>query len=284
MLPSPADLTYFLAIAQQGNLTHSAQRLGVSQPSLSLAMQRLEHCMGTPLFIRSRQGVKLTKAGERLLVETRALMSQWEELRQQAVDSMNEIQGRFSLGCHASVARYTLPLFLPSLLKLHPRLEINLVHDLSRNITQRVQNLDLDLGVVVNPTSHADLVMKPLAKDVVTLWKSKALLNSDVLICEPSLLQTQALQPKLARAGIKFKRVIESANLEVISTLVASGAGMGILPGRVVEGAGGDLIRVRNAPVINDEIFLIYRTENRQVCTIQALSKAIQTGFSDSRR
>src|SRR5437870_4959801 len=112
MLPSPTDLTYFLEIAQQGNLTHSAQRLGVSQPSLTLAMQRLEQCMGTAIFIRSRQGVKLTKAGDRLLSEARALMGQWENLRQQAVASMNEIRGRFSLGCHPSVARYTLPLFL----------------------------------------------------------------------------------------------------------------------------------------------------------------------------
>ncbi len=280
MLPSPTDLTYFLEIAQQGNLTHAAQRLGVSQPSLTLAMQRLEQCMGTPIFIRSRKGVKLTKAGDRLHLETRALLGQWQELRQQAVDSMNEIQGRFSLGCHASVARYALPLFLPKLLHAHPKLEINLEHDLSRNITQRVQNLDLDLGIVVNPTSHADLVMKPLAKDAVTLWKSKELANEDVLICEPSLLQTLSLRRKLERAGFSFKRTIESANLEVISTLVACGAGIGILPGRVAEASGTQLIRVRAAPVVNDEIFLIYRMENRPVVAIQELSKAIQSGFA----
>src|SRR5687767_5063808 len=106
MLPSSSDLTYFLEIAQQGNLTRSANRLGISQPSLTLAMQRLEHSVGTTLFIRTRQGVKLTKAGDRLLAETRQLMSRWEELKSQTLSTMNEVRGRFQLRCHPSVARY----------------------------------------------------------------------------------------------------------------------------------------------------------------------------------
>src|ERR1700733_128769 len=135
MLPSSSDLTYFLEIAHAGNLTHAANRLGVSQPSLTLAMQRLEQSVGTDLFIRSRQGVKLTKAGDRLLLEARKLMSQWEELRQSTLESMNEIRGRFIVGCHPSVARYSLPLFLPQMMSEHEDLEIELAHDLSRNIT-----------------------------------------------------------------------------------------------------------------------------------------------------
>src|ERR1700761_6167573 len=107
MLPSSSDLTYFLEIAQQANLTRAADRLGVSQPSLTLAMQRLEHCVGAGLFIRSRHGVKLTKAGERLLLEARSLLAHWEGLRQHAVDRMTEIKGRFTLGSHPSVARYS---------------------------------------------------------------------------------------------------------------------------------------------------------------------------------
>lgn len=279
MLPSNSDLTYFVEIAQQANLTRAAQHLGVSQPSLTLAMQRLEQSVGTSLFIRSRQGVKLTKAGDKLLLEARKLMAMWEELRQHAVDSMNEIKGRFRLGCHPSVARYSLPLFLPSLLGQHGELEIALVHDLSRHITQQVLALDLDLGIVVNPATHPDLVMKPLANDVVTLWKSKGLKNEDVLVCEPSLFQTQELRQKLEKAGLRFKRVIESANLEVIASMVSCGVGIGILPTRVAQAEDPDLIRVKNGPVVHDQIQLIYRTENRQVRAIQALSQAIQEGF-----
>lgn len=279
MLPSSSDLTYFLEIAQQGNLTRAAGRLGISQPSLTLAMQRLEHSVGTSLFVRTRQGVNLTKAGDRLLIETRQLMAHWEDLRQQTLGTMNEVRGRFILGCHPSVAHYSLPLFLPSLLQTHPELEIHLEHDLSRNITARVLSLDLDLGIVVNPTPHADLVMKSVAKDVVTLWKSKRLKNEDVLIGEPSLLQTQSILAKMKRQGLAFKRIIESSNLEVIASLVNCGAGIGILPQRVAEAESADLQMVKGAPQFNDEIFLIYRMENKPVRAIQEISRAIQEGF-----
>jgi DNA-binding transcriptional LysR family regulator len=283
MLPSNTDLTYFLEIAQQGNLTHAANRLGVSQPSLTLAMQRLEASVGTNLFIRSRKGVKLTKAGERLLLDARLLISQWENLRGQTLGTMNEVTGRFRVGCHASVARYSLPLFLPQLLADHPSLDIELEHDLSRHITQKVLNLEIDLGIVVNPEVHPDLIMKSLATDVVTLWKSKGLTSAEVLVCEPSLLQTQKMKSKLQRAGFHFKRVVESSNLEVIASLTQCGLGLGILPGRVAQNTNSELMRVKNAPLISDEIFLIYRVENRPVRALQAISEAIQSGFGESR-
>jgi len=279
MLPSNSDLTYFLEIAQAGNLTHAASRLGVSQPSLTLAMQRLEECMGAKLFIRSRLGVRLTKAGDRLLIDVRKLLGQWEDLRQSAVSRMTEIRGRFLLGCHPSVARYALPMFLPDLLTKHGQLDIELSHDLSRNITHRVLSLDLDLGIVVNPTAHPDLVMRKLAEDEVTIWKSKRLVNRDVLICEPSLLQTQKIQSKLPRAGFGFTRVIESSSLEVIARLVSCGAGMGILPSRVALNEDSEMTRVKGAPTISDTIYLIYRVENRHVRVIEALSSAIQDGW-----
>jgi len=279
MLPSSSDLTYFLEIAHAGNLTHAANRLGVSQPSLTLAMQRLEQSVGTDLFIRSRQGVKLTKAGDRLLLEARKLMSQWEELRQSTLESMNEIRGRFVIGAHPSVSRYSLPLFLPEILTEHQQLEIELTHDLSRNITHKVLAMEVDIGIVVNPEPHPDLVMKSLCEDVVTLWKGKSLKNTKVLVCEPSLLQTQKIQSKLARAGFEFDRVIQSGNLEVIARLTDTGVGMGILPTRVAEAESKDLTPVKNAPVLKDIIQLIYRVENRQVRAIQALSQAIQEGF-----
>jgi DNA-binding transcriptional LysR family regulator len=283
MLPSSSDLTYFLEIAQLGNLTRAADRLGISQPSLSLAMQRLEASVGTSLFIRTRQGVKLTKAGERLLTETRRLMDDWESLRQQTLKTMNDVRGRFTLGCHASVAHYSLPLFLPRLLGDHPELEIGLHHDLSRNITQKILSLELDLAIVVNPSPHPDLVMKPLVKDVVTLWASKKNRNEDVLICEPSLIQTQTIMAKIKRQGFEFRRIIESSNLEVIAGMVDCGTGIGVLPTRVANACSPNLTPVKNAPTFHDEIFLIYRVENKPVRAIQALSAAIQEGFAESR-
>ncbi len=276
MLPSSTDLNYFIDVAQSGNITHSATKLGVTQPSLSLAMQRLEQSMDVQIFIRSRKGVTLTKAGELLLINAQNLIAQWEDIKQQSVERMTQVKGRLKIGCHSAVAQYTLPHFMPDLLRLNPGLEFTLEHDLSRNITQKVQSLEMDLGIVVNPVLHGELVVKLIAKDSVTLWKAKGLKNPDVLICEPSLLQTQSVLRKLKAKGLKFKRSIESSSLEVITQLTASGAGVGLLPGRVAATSSTPLSRLANAPTFEDEIYLIYRVENRKVRAIQELSAAIQ--------
>ncbi len=279
MLPSSSDLSYFMTIAQAGSFSAAASRLGIAQPSLSLAVQRLEGNLGTSLFVRSRQGVVLTKAGERLFADSRDLLQRWESLRADALSTTNEIRGCMKLGVHPSVAIYSLPLFLPKLLKENPDLEIMLVHDLSRAITQKVIACEVDVGIVVNPVPHGDLVIKPLAKDEVTLWQMANLKNEDVLICEPSLLQTQEILRKLAKQSRKFKRTIECSNLEVIVRMAQTGVGAAILPARVAQAQNQKLNPVIGAPKFHDEIALIYRTEQRSVKSLQALSLAIQEGF-----
>ncbi len=281
MLPSPSDLTYFMEIAHARSLSQAAVKLGVTQPSLTLAMQRLEHCLGSQLFLRSRSGMTLTKAGELLMIETRSLLEAWDKLQSRSARSMNDVRGRFTLGCHVSVGRYALPLFVPEIMQAYPDLDLRLHHDLSRRVLQQVVTLELDLGIVINPESHPDLVMKTLGMDTVTLWKSKELKNSDVLIIEPSLLQTQSLMRRLKKSGWNFRRVIETSSLEIIAALTKSGAGYGMLPARVARfGASEKLTMVKDAPKVEDQIVLIYRVENKSVRAIQELSKRIQAGFA----
>lgn len=279
MLPSGSDLQYFVTVAHLGSLSKAATHLGIAQPSLSLAMQRLESNLGTSLFVRSRQGVKVTKAGEKLLSESRELLQRWEQLQADVLSTTNEVRGRFVFGAHPSVAIFSLPLFLPKLLKDNPDLEIHLVTDFSRHITQKIISLEIDAGIVVNPVQHADLVIKPLAKDEVTMWRPNNLKNEDVLIAGPILLQTQDILRKMAKQGRHFKRTIECNNLEVIVQMAVSGTGYAILPARVANALENGLKAVPNAPKFHDEICLAYRTEHRHVKAIQAISKAIQDGF-----
>lgn len=66
MLASPHDLTYFIELSGTLNFSRASERIGISQPSLSAAIKRLEHAIGTPLFLRGKNGVTLTPAGKRL--------------------------------------------------------------------------------------------------------------------------------------------------------------------------------------------------------------------------
>src|SRR5690606_24197905 len=110
-----------------------------------------------------------------------------------------------------------------------------------------------------------------LCSDEVTFWVGKGdkeiqnfRTGNAVLICDPELIQTQSLIKKLKKSGIQYRRILASSSLEVIAELTASGAGIGILPGRVATLASRQgLRRVPKAPAVQDEICLLYRVENK---------------------
>ncbi|MBU6474944.1 MAG: LysR family transcriptional regulator [Alphaproteobacteria bacterium] len=279
MVPSPADLTYFIEVAHTLNLSRAAERLGISQPSLSLAMQRLEHAVGVPLLTRGKRGVVLTQAGRQLHHHARSLLQVWEGVRTGAQTSMREIRGSYVIGCHASVALHSLSGFLPGLMAAHPDLHVSLRHDLSRKIAADVIGSKVDAGIVVNPVQHPDLIIHPLCRDEVRLWSAVKKHNPSVLVCDPDLVQTQSLLGKMKKAGFVFGRIITSDNLEVIADITAHGGGIGILPAQVARRARKKLEQVAHAPVFYDEHCLIYRMENRNVKALQAINAAIRDFF-----
>ena len=279
MTASPSDIRYFVEIAATLNVSRAAERLGISQPSLSLAIQRLERGIGAPLLTRGKKGVLLTRAGQQLLAHARSLLQSWDQLRVQALASLHEAQGDYTIGCHSSVALSALARFLPQLLRDHPKLNISLKHDISRKVTEDVISSKIDIGIVVNPVRHPDLVIHSLCTDVFTLWSCDKIKNKDVLICDPDLAQAQFLIKKLEKAGMRFERILTSSSLEVIADLSLAGSGFGLLPGRVASAFGKGLKPAPKAPVFHDEYCLLYRMENKQLRALQAISSAIRAVF-----
>ncbi|MBI4041201.1 MAG: LysR family transcriptional regulator [Deltaproteobacteria bacterium] len=287
MLPSSQDLTYFIEASKTLNLTRASERLGISQPSLTTSIQRLENNMGVPLLIRSKKGVTLTQAGQKLLTQAQDLIYSWEKLKEKTVSTHLDIAGQYIIGCHPSVALYSLPYFMSALLEDHPKLEIKCIHDLSRRITESVISMHISLGIVVNPVPHPDLVIQKLCSDEVTFWKGKGskiiqdpYSGNGILICDPDLIQTQDLLKKMKKTKIKYKTVLSSSSLEVITELVASGSGFGIIPGRVAKREFQmKLQRIKGAPVFYNEICVIYRVENRNVPAIQMISQKLKKVF-----
>lgn len=289
MLPSFVDISYFLEVAHSGNISRAAERLGITQPSMSLAIRRLEDTLGTALFLRSRNGVQLTKAGHELTLRGKMLVSQWEVIKANVSKRAHELSGQYVIGCHSAVALYSTPFFLPDLIQRHPDLEIKLLHSLSRKITEGVISFKIDLGIVINPVRHPDLVIKELGKDVVSFWTAQdpspvQILDSGtgVLICDPNLQQVQSLI-KSMKKKYTFRRIIQSSSLEVITALTAAGAGIGIIPSRVVTGLRGQKLKKlgKNFPSYDDRICLVYRSDYRRSKGSKIIIDAIRGVFQD---
>jgi len=284
-MTSQTELRYFIEIANTQNLSRAAEKLGITQPSLSIAIKRLEVSIGTNLLIRQKKGVCLTQAGKQLLAHAKHLLQYWNEIKSKTLASHNEIQGDYKIGCHPSVGLSCLSGFLPELLLKNPKLQVSLEHDISRKITERIINLSLNIGVVVNPVKHPDLIIQKLKTDEVTFWKFNNTSNKNqniksgdaIVICDPELTQTQWLLKKAQKKLIQFSRILLSSNLEIIANLTANGCGIGILPGSVASSTyDNSLKRIPKAPVFKDEICLIYRDENRRVKAISTIVNSIK--------
>jgi DNA-binding transcriptional LysR family regulator len=255
--PHPWDLRYFQEIANTQNLSRAAERLGVGQPALSLALKRLESRLGAALFYRRSKGLSLTSAGQRLLKASHQLLLDWEQIVSQTKKSETELCGRFRLGAHPSVAIYAFENVLREVYKAYPGIEIQLVHDLSRVISEQVISGEIEFGIVVNPVRHPDLVIHKLAVDQVGFWSCTHSLP-EVLICNPRLAQTQILLQRLKRP---FARTVTSDSLEVIAQLASSGLGTAILPSRVARVFTSKLVINDLLPILRDEITFIYRAD-----------------------
>ncbi|HJL18668.1 MAG TPA: LysR family transcriptional regulator [Sandaracinaceae bacterium LLY-WYZ-13_1] len=276
-MPEPdllaTPLRYFRQVAESGSFTAAARVLHVSQPSLSVAVRKLEEALGAPLLHRSRQGVSPTRAGEILLEHARQAERTLEAARSEMRSLDTEPRGRFTLGAHESLAAYLLPGFMARFLERYPEVRLELDNGNSREVERAVVERRLDVGLVVNPSRHPDCVVVELFEDRVGFVVSAArrrraktsprgLLTRLPLIHVPVLRQTQYLLGALATAGIEPPSQLTCSSMELVKSLVLDGVGVGVLPYRVASHgvSAGRLSHLgASLPVFDDVITLVRR-------------------------
>ncbi len=269
-------LRYFKVAAQIGNMSRAAGDLHISQPTLTVAIKKLEEELKVILFERSKKGITLTASGVQVYNQVETLLQSWESLKREAGNTSEEVRGTIRLGVHVSVGCYFLPLFMPELLKKHPLLQIQLKHDLSRGVLQSILSNQIDVGLVMNPESHPGLIVKEVAQDEVTVWKKKSGGVADTLIYDPSLFQTQWILKQLQKKGRQYPRKIESSSLEVITSLLRAGSGHAILPKRVAQQHPFPLeASFSGLPSYKDSLCMVYRPSFRKTATGRALIDSI---------
>lgn len=262
MTPTAKEIEQFIEVFHIRHLSKAALRLGVTQPALTQCIQKLERKVGGKLFHRSPQGMVPTKLGVAVYKNSSALQDAWANLLSDARAIREGLTGRFRVGCHSSVAGFCIPQLLRRLDQSAPKIELELMHDFSRKILEKVVSFDLDLGFVINPIRHLDLVIKPIGEDIVKFWvRPGKPAVPHRLIVDLSVNQTEKI---LARAPVfKGWPILHSESLEVVRTLTVQGLGVGWLPQRVAL-ADGPLLspyRSKHTPEFRDRIFLVYRKD-----------------------
>lgn len=252
------DISNFLATYPCKTINQAANKLEISQPALSESLKRLEKDLGQILFYRSRSGIELTPSGQVFLKKAQTLMEAYNGLDISDASVKNFGSRIITIGCHTTVAQYSMPSALSFLKANAPDYKIELVNDLSRKIQEGVQKGQIDIALVSNPVEVPDIVIIKVGHDIVKLWSADKSKKYDTIICDLELFQAHSI---IKHWKEKPNKVITVQNFGLISRIVNAGIGYGIIPERAVRLSGMKLHAHDNLPVHNDSICIIHRPE-----------------------
>jgi len=242
-LPSLRQLRYLIALAEHLHFTRAAEACFVTQSTLSAGIRELETLLGPTLVERDRHSVRLTDAGQRLLVRARELVAAAEDMVDEAQGLTESMGGLLRLGAIPTIAPFLLPNLMKSLRSAAPDLRLALREDITANLLERLRSGQLDLALIALPVDVEGLHVHPLFDD--ELWlvgpADDALLRMStnvipevfserlLLLEEGHCLRQHALaacstKPRLRADGI------EATSLLTLLQMVESGIGLALVP------------------------------------------------------
>ncbi|MFO1061380.1 MAG: LysR family transcriptional regulator [Dongiaceae bacterium] len=258
-----AHLEALIAIAELGSFRAAAERLGVTQPTVSMRIRELEHSLGTQLFDRSTYRPRLTADGREILRYAQRMMGLLHEMRASALDGAGVV-GTIRLGAADTFALTCLPALLGRLEDRFPRLKVALDIDYSFNLNRKLQAGELDLAFLTAPAAGPEVSVEPLAP-IGLAWVASPRLGlpegrlSPADLCdlpiltnpEPSNLYSTALA-WFGGAGLEPARLSTCNSLTHMLRLAAAGVGVSLLPTAILraEVEAGLLRVLETAPAI----------------------------------
>lgn len=270
------ELEAFWWIAQTGSFNRAAERLYLTQPSVTARIQALEKELGQQLFERKPRGVRLTDAGRALLPHAERILQVIAKARQAVTDLETASGGTLTVGAALTISTYTLPEILARFKATHPLIEVSLRTGRSRQVQQLVQEDAVQVGLIHAPmASNSDLVAIPLHTEPVVLVAppGHSLAGGGVrverLAEEPFITPDRAsgywslVEQFWAGAGLAPRITMELDSIEATKRMVMSGLGLSMLPRSTVEGelTRGVLVEVPVAggEGLSRQTILIYR-------------------------
>jgi DNA-binding transcriptional LysR family regulator len=226
----PKELGYFLELAQHLNISKAAESLGIQQSGLSRALMRLEDEIGQPLFVRKNTGLILTPAGDRLLVAVRNTKNTWETEFGKAAENSELPAGLLKIGFHPSLGQMYFSKVMNVISKKYPNLEVE-VHTLSSlQVARKINELEIDIGIVATKIQAPDLYQKKVGTDFVACFQrdqsdipKRVLFNPDMQFSSPILKKYSQIK----KVYIK--------DYHLIADMCAKTGYMGILPHSVAQ-------------------------------------------------
>lgn len=299
---SLTQLEYVLAVQKYGHFAKAAKACFVTQPTLSMQIQKLEDSLGAVLFDRSKKPILLTDIGKKLIEQMQSIVFEAKQLEviTEAATS-GQVAGELTVGIIPTIAPYLLPKLLPELESRYPGLNLRIFELQTQKIVDALNDDEIDVGILATPLKIAKIHERPLywepfsvlCKKSHALAKNKRIKYSELssddiwLLEEGHCLRHQVLDvcSMKQKKNLKRKYQFESGSLETLKNLVDSYGGYTLLPSLATGSLGSDVALIPfERPIPAREIGLVSRRQHYKLGLIDALESAIRASVPESLR
>ncbi len=293
-----SEFRYIVAVAKELHFGRAAKKCFVSQPTLSVAVKKLEEELGLNLFERHQHEISITPIGELITKQAELILNETNNLKEIAKQNKDELKGDLKLGVIYTIGPYLLPRVIPVINKQAPELALIIEEDFTKNLTPKLKSGEIDIAILSNPYEESGISTDLLYKEPFQvalpsghpLTKKKKLKASDLLNDTMLLLkagncfrdQIVELCPGCINPlgeDKKIQKSLESSSIETIRQMVAAGVGITILPGLSTEAHCGlnDMLEYRpfSNPVPYREIVIAYRKSFPRMKAVELIKESI---------
>ena len=297
------ELKYIVAVARERHFGRAADACHVSQPTLSVAIRKLEDELGVSLFERGGAEVAVTPVGRRIVEQAQRVLDETAHIRELASEGRDPLAGPLRVGVIYTIGPYLLPALMRRIIEDAPQMPLLLQENFTVRLLELLRQGDVDVAVLAEPFADQGFATCPLYDEpfVVAVprvhpWAKRRSIGSAELKEQTMLLlgaghcfRDQVLEvcPELSRYSLSsagIQKTFEGSSLETIRHMVASGIGVTVLPWlaqppQVLDGRRRDdglLAYVPfDAPAPSRRVVLAWRRSFTRVAAVEALRQAV---------
>jgi LysR family hydrogen peroxide-inducible transcriptional activator len=292
------ELRYIVTLAQEQHFGRAAERCFVSQPTLSIAVKKLEEELGVAIFERSKSRVQATPLGDQIVAQAQLVLEQTAVIKEMANAGKNQLNSPLHVGAIFTIGPFLFPHFIPELQKLAEEMPLYVEEGYTATLRKRLRNGEVDVIIVALPFTEPDVVTQALYDEPFVILmphdhplaalkevSATDLDDHDVLLLgeghcfrDQILEAFPGLQPSLERRT-KDRTRVQGSSLDTLRHMVASGLGVTILPMSAAAShySSGVLVtRPFAAPVPQRTVALAWRASFPRHKAIDQLRQAIK--------
>lgn len=292
------QLRSFVLVIETGSFSAAADRLGISQPAVSLQVRQLERRLSVRLIERVGKRAKATPAGMELLRHAQHIGSAVENAVDALADHASGVTGRVRLGTGATACLHFLPAVLRTLREQFPALSVVVSTGNTEDQARKVEENSLDLALVTLPAAGRALAAMPVMEDeFVAIGRADvAPLKARVapadlgalplVLFEPAANTRKLVDRWFAAEGLQPQPVMELGSVEAMKEMVAAGLGYAIVPGMSMAGRGAhpELKTSRLNPRMHRTLAVVLRRDKPVSKALRVVLDAIVAAGKPGRR